>query len=460
MDIVLGLLLVVVFIGLNGFFVAAEFAIIKVRGAQLSELSKRNKRRAKALEQIISHLDAYLSTTQIGITLVSLALGWLGEPVFSRIFSPLLYLITHSEAVAETVSAILGFVALTFLHIIFGELLPKSITIINDRSVSLAVALPLQFFYRMFLPLVKILNTALKGLLRIFGMPTALAGEGANEEELRQVILESAKRGVVTKGESELIESVFEFSDTTTREIMVHRSDIIGLDLDSEPRELFRIIETEGFSRLPVYRGSMDQVVGILYIKDLLPSFSQLERLTIPSQNAGEEFVKLIEKSMRTPTYVSESQPIAELLRDFRRRRTHMAVVVSEHGGVEGIVTMEDILEELVGEIQDESDVPAEERTVIEIGDTVYIDPSMVIAEFNERFAGRFPIIEESGDYQTVSGFLQKTSGKIPNVGDTIISDGLVFTIKRKIRHRLEQVKIEKLPPVLSNDTETQSGIQ
>jgi CBS domain containing-hemolysin-like protein len=445
MDIFLGLLLVGVFIGLNAFFVAAEFAIVKVRGAQLGELSKRNERQAKRLEQIISHLDAYLSTTQIGITFVSLALGWLGESVFMDLFAPVIFLVTRSEAVAHTIAAILGFIALTGLHILFGELLPKSISIINERSVALKVAGPLHFFYTMFMPIVKVLNAGLRGLLRILGLPTGLASEGATEEELRQVILDSAKRGVVTKSESDLIESVFEFSETTAQEIMVHRSDVVGIDLEGEPRELFRIIETEGFSRLPVFRNSMDEVLGMLYVKDLLPSFSQLERLTIPSQNAGEEFVKLIERLMRPPKFVSETQPISELLREFRRHRTMIGIVVSEHGGVEGIVTLEDILEELVGEIQDESDVPADEESVIEIGDAIYIDPSMNVTDFNERFVDKFPPVEENDDYQTISGYIQKASGKIPNVGDVIEADGLRFIVKRKIRHRLEQVKIEKL---------------
>ncbi len=445
MDIFLGLLLVGVFIGLNAFFVAAEFAIVKVRGAQLGELSKRNKQRAALLEQIITHLDAYLSATQVGITLVSLALGWVGEPVFSSIFDPILLLLPIPITVVHTISAIIGFAILTGLHIVFGELLPKSIAIINEAGVSMSVARPLHFFYRLFLPVVTALNIPLRWLLKLFGMPAGLATEGATEEELRQVILDSAKRGVVTKSESELIESVFEFSETTAQEIMVHRSDVVGIDLDGEPRELFRIIETEGFSRLPVFRNSMDEVLGILYVKDILPSFSQLERLTIPSQNGAEEFVKLIERLMRPPKFISETQPISELLREFRRHRTMIGIVVSEHGGVEGIVTLEDILEELVGEIQDESDVPADEESVIEIGDAIYIDPSMNVTDFNERFTERFPLVEESDDYQTISGYIQKASGKIPNVGDVIETEGLRFIVKRKIRHRLEQVKIEKI---------------
>jgi CBS domain containing-hemolysin-like protein len=284
-----------------------------------------------------------------------------------------------------------------------------------------------------------------------------MSAEAQTEEELRHAILDSAKHGVVTEAESEMIESVFEFGETMTKEIMVHRSDVVGVDLEGEPRDIFRIIETEGFSRLPVYRASMDEVLGILYVKDLLPSFSQLERLTIPSQNGQQEFVKLVERLMRPPKYVSETQLVSELLRDFRRSRQHIAIVVSEHGGVEGIVTLEDILEEIVGEIEDESDLPAGEQNVIEIGNAIYIDPSMNVEDFNERFTGRFAPIAVSPDYQTISGYIQKESGKIPSIGDEVEAGGLRFTVKRKLRHRLEQVKIEQTESLSNNDTGAKS---
>lgn len=444
MDIFIGLLLVVLFVALNGFFVAAEFAIIKVRGAQLGELLKRNDRRAKELEQIIAHLDRYLSATQVGITLISLALGWLGEPVMTALVNPIFSLVAPHSEVSHTISAVIGFALLTSFHIVFGELLPKSLAINFEKKVALTVSRPLKWFYTLFRYPIRLLNLAFVGISKLIGLPTTIGGEAQTEEELRHAILDSAKRGVVTETESEMIESVFEFSETAIREVMVHRSDVVGLDVETDPRDLFRIIESEGFSRLPVFRGSLDEVLGVLYVKDLLPNFSQLERLTIPSQNASAEFVKLIERVMRPAKYVSETQPISELMREFRRSRTHIAIVVSEHGGVEGIVTLEDILEELVGEIQDESDVPADERNVIEIGDAIYIDPSMNVTDFNERFHDRYPNIAESPDYQTISGFIQKESGRIPNVGDVIEAGGMRFIVKRKLRHRLEQVKIEQ----------------
>ncbi|HYM20811.1 MAG TPA: hemolysin family protein [Candidatus Kapabacteria bacterium] len=447
MDIVSGLLLVALFIALNGFFVAAEFAIVKVRGSRLSELATHGDSRVEGLEQIISHLDSYLAATQVGITLVSLALGWIGEPVITSIVAPVFKLFAPNSEYPHVASAVVGFALLTSMHIIFGELLPKSIAITYDKRVALSVTRPLRLFHTIFRIPIRGLNLAFRAVAKLVGLPNLMTADEQTEEELRHAILDSAKRGVVTESESEMIESVFEFGETMTKEIMVHRSDVVGIDIDGEPRDIFRIIETEGFSRLPVYRSSLDEVLGILYVKDLLPSFSQLERLTIPSQNAADEFVKLVERVMRPPKFVSETQLVSEVLRDFRRSRTHIGIVVSEHGGVEGIVTMEDILEELVGEIEDESDQPADEQNIIEIGSAIYIDPSMNVEDFNERFAERFEPIEVNPDYQTISGYIQKESGKIPNVGDVIEAGALRFTVKRKLRHRLEQVKIEVAEP-------------
>jgi putative hemolysin len=227
------------------------------------------------------------------------------------------------------------------------------------------------------------------------------------------------------------------------------------MDLDSEPREAMRVIQEEGFSRIPVYRGSIDEILGILYVRDLLPNFSQLERLSVPSQNAEKDFFAMIERVLRPALFVSETQTLERLLLEFQKERMHLGVVVSEHGGVEGLVTLEDILEELVGEIRDESDVN-EERDVIEIADTLYIDPMMPVADFNDRFGEKFGKLEESNEYSTLSGFVQKMSGRIPNVNDVIEANSLNFTITRKIRHRLQQIKIERAPitePAQQDDT-------
>ena len=445
MDIFFQVLLVLFILLLNGFFVAAEFAIVKVRESQINVLLEKGEPRAKLLKSILTHLDAYLSATQVGITLARLARGWVGEPVTEAILAPVFAIFTDNASLVHSLSLPIGFSVLTAFHIVLGELLPKSLAINYEIKVSLVIARPLHLFYILFRYPIRFLNMLVNQLLRMMGVPALEGGEEHSEEELRSVIMESAKRGVVSKNESALIESVFEFSDTTASSIMVHRSDVIGLDIESEPREILHIIESEGFSRLPVYRASMDEITGVLFVKDLLPYIGQLERLSTPSTNGKDEFFKLLQNAIRPPRYVSETMHISELLLEFQRTRTHIAFVVSEHGGVEGIVTLEDILEEIVGEIQDESDVPADERDAIEVGDALYIDPSMSVSDFNERYEERFSRIEESQEYQTISGYVQKISGRIPNIGDVIEAGGIRFIIKRKVRHRLEQIKVERI---------------
>ncbi len=445
MDILIDLFLVALFVALNGFFVAAEFAIVKVRSIQFEHLVQQNDKQAKLLKHVTDHLDEYLSATQVGITLASLALGWVGEPVTERLLAPVVAIFTDNEAILHSISIFIGFAIITVLHIVLGEMLPKSVAISYEKSVSLKIARPLHWFFLAFSPLIRLLNGAVVAILKMIGLQ-AIVSEGAHTaEEIKSVLMESARKGIVTKGESELIESVFAFSDTTAENIMVHRSDVVGINLEAEPLEIFRVIEGEGFSRLPTYKGSMDEITGVLYVKSLLPHFSQLERLALPSMNSDDEFFKLLASGIKQPKFINEKQALSELLVEFQRSRTHMAIVVSEHGGVEGIVTLEDILEEIVGEIQDESDVPSDERNVIEVGDALYIDPSISVGDFNEQYGERFPIIKESEEYQTMSGYVQMIAGRIPSVGDVIDSDGLRFTIKRKVRHRLEQIKVEKV---------------
>jgi CBS domain containing-hemolysin-like protein len=455
MEIALQLFLVAFLVALNGFFVAAEFAIVKLRPSQLEELLAQGDKRAKRVKWIIGHLDAYLSAVQVGITLASLALGWVGEPATAALLQPVFGWLSVSPSLAHSISIAVGFFVITVLHIVIGELLPKSIAISYEKSVSLWVAKPLDIFYKLFKPLIWTLNKLVGSVLRAFKMPLVMESHVHSREELRSVLAESAKHGVMERNESEIIASIFEFKGTTAREIMVHRTEMVAMDLDSEPREAMRVIQEEGFSRIPVYRGSIDEILGILYVRDLLPNFSQLERLSVPSQNAEKDFFAMIERVLRPALFVSETQTLERLLLEFQKERMHLGVVVSEHGGVEGLVTLEDILEELVGEIRDESDVN-EERDVIEIADTLYIDPMMPVADFNDRFGEKFGKLEESNEYSTLSGFVQKMSGRIPNVNDVIEANGLNFTITRKIRHRLQQIKIERAPitePAQQDDT-------
>ncbi len=443
-------LLVLVLVLLNGFFVTAEYAAVKLRLGQIDELIQQKDPRALAAKRVQDNIDSFLSATQVGITFASLALGWIGEPLMSHLLEPFFNLLGISSNIGASISFAFGFLILTGLHIVMGEQVPKVLAINFEVEVALVTAKPLSIYYQFFRPLIWTLNKSVSIALQIFGLPKASEEGGHTREELMGVILESTRQGVVERHEKTMIESLFDFGDTNVREIMVHRSEVVALDLDLEPREILRIIENEGYSRLPVFKNSLDEITGVLHVKDIIPSISQLERLSVPSRDSEDEFFVLLKRAIRPALFVSETQPIRNLLLDFQKNRVHMGIVVSEHGGVEGIVTLEDILEELVGEIRDESD-DGETPDVIEAGNAVFIDPTMSISDFNDRVAERLQptpnLLEESGDYQTVSGYVQKNAGKIPNVGDKIEVGGLRFTVTRKRRHKLEQIKIEPIPP-------------
>jgi CBS domain containing-hemolysin-like protein len=445
--------LVIILVLLNGFFVTAEYAAVKLRLAQIDDLIQKRDPRALAAKHVRENIDSFLSATQVGITLASLALGWIGEPLMSELLAPIFAWLHPSETVIASVSFAVGFFLLTSIHIVIGEQVPKVLAINFEVEVALATSRPLSIYFNIFRPLIWALNKMVNIALRTFGLPKASEDSGHTREELRSVIMESARKGVVERQERTIMDAIFEFGETTVREIMVHRSEVVALDLDLGPRETIRIIEEEGYSRLPVFHGSLDSATGVLHVKDLLPYISQLERMSVPSQHTEKDFYLLIERAVRPALFVSETQPISKLLLEFQKNRVHMGIVVSEHGGVEGIVTLEDILEELVGEIRDESDV-AETPDVIESEGVIFVDPSITVSDFNEQFRGRFPTVEESGDYQTISGYVQKHAGRIPNIGDEIEANGLRFTVTRKQRHKLQQIKIEPLPQPLSVTTD------
>jgi CBS domain containing-hemolysin-like protein len=444
MDSAIQVFIVLFLIGLNGFFVASEYALVRLRTTQLDDKIKAGDKNARLVRGILSELNAYMSATQIGVTLSSLALGWIGEPLMARILEPAFSLFAFSPRVIFSISFALGFIILTALHIVIGEQIPKSIAINFDLKVALRIARPLSIFYTVFRPLIWLLNLLVSGTLRVLGFPQVKAAAGHTREELRTAIQQSADRGEVEQRESDMIDSMFGFRETTAKEVMVHRSSVVAINLDDEPNEIMRQILREGFSRLPVYRNSIDEITGVLYVKNLLADAAKLERLSAPGQNGEAEFFAILLRAIRPALIVSETQHLSSLLLEFQRSRNHMAIVVSEHGGVEGIVTMEDLLEELVGDIEDESDV-AEAQDVIEVGNILYVDATLSVSDFNERYSERFGLIEESAEYATLSGYVQKIAGKIPNIGETIKDDGLKFTITRKVRHSLQQIRVEKV---------------
>ncbi|WP_066836131.1 hemolysin family protein [Rufibacter ruber] len=422
---ILNIFWTILLVALNGFFVAAEFALVKVRSSQIELRAQAGNQLAKIAHHMISHLDAYLSATQLGITLASLGLGWIGEGVVSEIVIEIMHAFgaAPDPELAHQIALPISFAVITVLHIVFGELAPKSLAIQRPEATTLAVALPLRIVYYVLLPFIWVLNGFSNFILKRIGVTPMHGSEVHTAEELRLLFEQSAESGEIGGSQQELIENVFEFNERMVKQIMVPRTKLIALDLDSTEQEIFDVVFNEGYTRMPVYRDSIDNIVGILYVKDLLVVL-----------RAGEPVN--LEKLMRPAYFVPETKRISRLLKDFQRNRMHIAVVTDEFGGTSGIVTIEDIIEELVGEIQDEYD---EEVPLIEkIGDFEYkVSTSVSIQDANDDLPYPLP---EGEDYETVGGYVTMIYGRIPEVGETVVHGVYEIKVLEKTERNIESV--------------------
>lgn len=429
-SILFELISVVLLILANAFFVAAEFSIVKVRSSQIEAIAEKNNTRAKIAKNVISHIDEYLSATQLGITMTSLGLGWIGEPVTAKILEPIFSLFSISNPnTIHVISLIVGFLIITGLHIVIGEQAPKMLSIKYAKSTILFVAIPLNIFYKIFKPAIWFLNKSANFILKLLGVQSVTEVEKFHtEEELRILISEGRKSGAIDQTEHQLIEKIFEFNDKLATEIMVPRNHMIALNIEDSREEIFQIVTEEGFSRLPVYKDTIDNIIGVIYTKDLI------------SASEHRELIALLD-IIRPAYFTTSTKQIGNLLKDMQRNKVHMAIVVDEHGGVEGLITIEDIIEEIVGEIQDEYDVEAQQVTTEKSG--VYlVNPMISIEDFNKRFNSFIP---EDPDYQTFNGFLQKVTGHIPEVYERIDFEGMSFIITKKAGNRILQVRVQKI---------------
>lgn len=414
----------------NGFFVAAEFAIVKVRSSQIELQAKTGSRVAHMAKHITSHLDGYLAATQLGITLSSLGLGWVGEAVMTQLVGTVFgwFDVDMSGAVMRNVGLVLAFSIITFLHIVFGELAPKSLAIQRPVGTTMGIALPLRFFYIIFRPIIWVLNGFANFLLRLVGLRVN-PGEGHHSSEELQYLLDQGREsGALNLAEHELIKNVFDFNERIVKNIMVPRTKISAVEIDCPVEELIDKVTEEGYSRIPIYDDNIDQIIGIIHTKDLLPILAK-----------GKELV--LKPIIRKPYFIPETKKINDLMAEFQQRRLQIAIVLDEFGGTAGMVTLEDIVEELVGEIQDEYD---EETPVVEqLSETEYmVDASANIHDINEFL----PIdLEESADYDTLAGLVSDLFDKIPDVGESKAYKGYKFIVMKKTQQNIEFVKLELL---------------
>ena len=428
----LKILLTLFLILVNAFFVAAEFSLIRVRFSQLEIKAKEGSRLAGQALSVVRGLYDYLSATQLGVTISSLLLGAVGEELFTELILEVLpHLgLTINPITAHSISVAVGLIILTFLHVLFGELFPKALAIQRPEAVSLALVLPLRGFYYLTRPLTWFLSKASNLLLGAFGISNVHGTEAHTSDELRLLIDQSKESGEIQDSEHELIENVFQFNDRMVKQIMVPRTKLAALDVNMSEEQVLELVFSEGYSRLPVYEGNIDNIVGVLYVKDLLPLIRQQQPVELA-------------RIMRPAYFVPETKKINRLLRQFQRKHLVMAIVSDEFGGVSGIVTIEDIMEELVGEIQDEYDneVPVVEK----ISETEYrVNTSTAIPDANEYLPYPLP---EGDDYETVGGLLNVLYGNIPEVGDVAVLEPYEFRVLSRARRVVELVQLRVLTP-------------
>lgn len=416
MEIAIRLTAFAVLIALTAFFVASEFAIVKIRTTRINQLVEEGNRRAIDAKRIISNLDEYLSACQLGITITALGLGMLGEPTIKLMLDPLFVQFDVSASTATILSFIIAFTIVTFLHVVVGELAPKTVAIQKAEEITLMFAKPLILFYRLMYPIIKGMNGSARLLIGLFGFKTISDSDVAHtEEELRMILSDSLKSGEINQAEYKYVNKIFEFDDRIAKEVMMPRTEMMTISKEMTIQDVFDTEGIELYTRYPVTNGDKDHVIGLINMKNLLTAY-------IKNPSIGEETVT---DYIQPIIQVIETIPIGDLLLKIQRERIHMAVLMDEYGGTSGLVTIEDILEEIVGDIQDEFDMD-EIPEVQKIGEDHYIfDAKLLIDNVNDILG----ITIEEEDIDTIGGWFMTERFELMT-GESIIEQGYIFTIK------------------------------
>lgn len=426
------LLLVFLLVLANGFFVASEFSLVAVRRSRIVTLAEQGSRRAKLLLHLIDHLNAYISATQLGITLSSLALGWIGEPAIARLLEPLLE--THvSAAVLHSISFAIAFSLITFLHIVLGELAPKTIALERAEKTALAVALPLEIFYRVFQLPIRLLDWSGTCTVRLLGFPASVGhGSVYTEEELRYLIDISHKSGQIEEEKRKLINRVFDFGATEAREAMIPRSSMVALPMDASLEHVLDTFHEQGYSRLPVYGDDLDDMRGILYRQDMEPFLAKEPAVHFDMANL-----------LHPPVFVPAGKRLGPLLKQMQGSRVHLMFVMDEYGGLEGMVTLEDVLEEIVGEINDEYDEEVRSQ-ILRDGTDYILDGMLAVRDANRTLKLNLP---EDDAYTTMAGLLLAETGRVLDEGDDVELEAGLFIVERVDRRRIQRIRFRPAKP-------------
>jgi len=415
---------------LNGFFVAAEYSFIRVRETQIDELAAAGSARAKLAKRIGDSLDSYIAAAQLGVTLASLAIGWIGEPAVAAVISPLFgWLRDLSETLFHVLSFAIAFLAITYLHIVLGELAPKYLAIQRAVRIALLCAYPLDLFYRLVRPFNWLVSQSANAIVRALGIKPHEALEAHSDQELKMLVAASAKQGVLQESERVIVGNALDFADTVVRQVMVPRTEIVAVPEDLDLAGLVAMARQTRFSRFPVYRDDLDHIVGVVHVKDLVG----VDRM---SKAKAHDIMR------RVPA-IPETLRLDQALAEFRRQHAQLAIVIDEYGGTAGLVTLEDVLEELVGEVGDEFEKDAQPPIREESPGVYLVDGLVGLAELRERL--RLELNDEP--YDTIGGMVFGRLGRLAQVGDTIEVEGYRFQVTGVDGRRVSQVRVQKSRP-------------
>ena len=417
---------------MNGFFVAAEFALVSVRGTRIKELVAQGNSAAKWAAKALEHPDQVIAATQLGITLASLGLGWIGEPALSHLLQPLIEMLPMNiqDGASHSISVGAAFAIITFLHVVVGELMPKSIALQNPEATSLVVARPTLWTEWIFKPFIWALNGTGNSLLKMIGVNPAEGHELAHSvEELKMIVTASAEKGVMESDEQEMLHAIFDFGELLVRRVMIPRTEITAFEADICLEEAIDIAVHSSFTKFPIYDNDLDNIIGIVHIKDLLRA-----------QQVTDSADSKIRSLAREAYFVPESVPVRTVLQQFRAQRRHIAIVMDEFGGTEGLVTLEDLMEEIVGEVSDRFD--NEQPEVQKRSDGSFILDGLLSIEEVNREVG---LNLQDQNYDTIAGFVFGQLNRIPEIGDGVEIDGVRFRVEEMDGRRIARLSVEPL---------------
>ena len=421
------------FVLANGFFVAAEFSLVSVRRTRIAELVSQGSRGAHWVQRAIDNPDKVIAATQLGITISSLALGWIGEPALAHLIDPAIEWLPVSirSNASHSISAVIAFFLITFLHVVVGELAPKSIALQDPEATALVVSRPTLWTEAIFKPVIWLLNGAGQLLLKIVGVPLASGKEMVHSvEELKMLVTASTEGGVVEEDESEMLRAIFDIGDLLVRQVMVPRTEIVAVEAGANFKDVIAIAIQSLYTKFPVYEENLDKIVGILHIKEVLRMMNDPSQETCTARELAHEAF-----------FVPEAIPAIDLLRQLRSRRQHMAIVLDEYGGTAGLVTLEDLLEEIVGEVSDQFDVDEPEIQTLPDGSAL-IDGFALIEEVNEELE----LTLNDPHYDTIAGYMLGRLGRIARQGDVVESEGVRLRVVALDGLRIARIALSRLP--------------